>query len=86
MFSNVGRAPVEGQRSNEPQAYCEGSQVEGLAQAKAQAKAKARAARGAAGTFAGRRPPQCPQRRAKFEELEQTHAQARLQALEKREG
>ena len=74
-----------GYKPEVPQADSEDLPVEGLAQAKAQAKAKARAARGAAGTFAGRR-PQCPQRRAKFEALQQMYLQARLQALENERG
>ena len=77
-----GEPRVQGPRPDEPQQDSEGSQAEGLAQAKAQAKAKARAPRGAAGTFAGLRPPQCPHQRANFEALQQTYLQARLQALD----
>ena len=64
-----GEPWVKCPRSDEPQEDSEGSQVEGLAQAKAQAKAKATASRGTAGTFAGRRPPKCPKKRAKLNKL-----------------
>ena len=47
---------------------------------------KGKACKGILGTFAGRRPPKCPQKRAKFDELKQMNLLKSFQALENAEG
>ena len=64
----------------------------GIAKAKARAKsvvkaagkaeATAKAQRGTAGTFAGRRPPACPVKRAIFEELKAHYLRMRVESVE----
>jgi membrane protein involved in colicin uptake len=70
-----GEPLVKGPSSDGPQAVSDGSQAEGLAQAKAQTDVKVRAWKGTTGTFASRRPPKCPQKRAKFYQPNQVYLQ-----------